>query len=490
MFTTEYDQYIFLDPIVEVFMKVFHLNEEMMRLAIVLIGQYPLAWLLRYKINTTEGRHTFALVTGLILSFFTFKWDALHFFFSSLGVYLIAKFIPNRQAPYVSFIWCMAYLSYGHWWRYQYQYLMYTVNWATTQMLLTIKITAFAWSYHDGQKPENQVVPALRPLAIKSLPSLKVFFSYVFFFPGFNTGPVGFFNEYTSFMDRSIFAQEPDGKIPPTEVAALKRFALSFIGIFGFYLTKLYPEAWLVTDEYLNKPFWYRIGYLLLSVDLGFTKYYFAWFNGEASTTLVGYSYNGRDPKTGEVKWDRVNILNFVAFYTGRDRRTIPVEWNICSGKWLRYYIFFRLPTSMQQHGVLVTHVVSAFWHGFYPGYYYFFLTHWWFHRVDELFDKNVLAKYVYEYQGRERKIRNVFYHRLYLVLGTIHFWVGLKYWVAPFRVMSLYGGWRVWQSWYFIPHIFLAVLHIYFTLFGSKDEKKPATVVSSKQSPVPVKAE
>ena len=39
-------------------------------------------------------------------------------------------------------------------------------------------------------------------------PSLVEFFSYIFFFAGFLTGPVGEFNDYISFTDRTMFAKE------------------------------------------------------------------------------------------------------------------------------------------------------------------------------------------------------------------------------------------------------------------------------------------
>lgn len=475
---TEFDRYLFLEPVVEWFSSVFRLNDEMMRLSIVLIGQYPLSYLLRYHVKGEKNRHLFSLIVGLVLAFFTFRWDALHFVFTSLGVYLICRFLPAKYIALTSLIWSFSYLTYGHWWRYTYEYKLYTLNWATTQMLLNIKLTSFAWSYFDGTQPIEKVTRSLHPFIIKELPSVFHYFSYIFFFPGFTTGPVGFFTEYQNFIDLSVFKNEKNGEQPDTVIPALKRFGLSLIGAVGFYLTKVFPESYLATEEYLNSPFLYRVYYLFVSVEFGFTKYYFAWFNGECSTTLCGASYNGRDPKTGEIKWDRINMLNFVAFLTGHSRHTIPLDWNICTGKWLRYYVFFRLPPSLQPYGVLITHLFSAFWHGFYPGYYFLFLTHWWFHRVDEAFELNVMDKYVYEIDAEKRtkKIKNPLLYKILLVLRTLHFYIGLKYWVAPFRLLTLVEGWNVWMSWYFIPHIFLGVLHLYFALFG--EQKKPRAPV------------
>lgn len=54
--------------------------------------------------------------------------------------------------------------------------------------------------------------------------------------------------------------------------------------------------------------------------------------------------------------------------------------WNISVHKWLKYYVFLRLLNSNKKGGlplipILLTFVVSAIWHGFYPGYYLFFIS-------------------------------------------------------------------------------------------------------------------
>jgi lysophospholipid acyltransferase 1/2 len=46
-------------------------------------------------------------------------------------------------------------------------------------------------------------------------------------------------------------------------------------------------------------------------------------------------------------------------------------NWNIQTQVWLRRICYDRLPT-FKTMGVFV---LSAFWHGFYPGYYFSFVT-------------------------------------------------------------------------------------------------------------------
>ena len=45
--------------------------------------------------------------------------------------------------------------------------------------------------------------------------------------------------------------------------------------------------------------------------------------------------------------------------------------WNVGTNKWLRLAAYDRL----KSHRLLLTYVLSAVWHGCYPGYYFTFLN-------------------------------------------------------------------------------------------------------------------
>jgi lysophospholipid acyltransferase len=52
----------------------------------------------------------------------------------------------------------------------------------------------------------------------------------------------------------------------------------------------------------------------------------------------------------------------------------MPLNWNIFTGKWLKYYFYTRLLSAgWKRMANPITFLVSAFWHGFYPGYYMLF---------------------------------------------------------------------------------------------------------------------
>ncbi len=54
-------------------------------------------------------------------------------------------------------------------------------------------------------------------------------------------------------------------------------------------------------------------------------------------------------------------------------------NWNISVHEWLKYYVYLRLLDNTKRGGTnlkaaMLTFIVSAIWHGFYPGFMVFFL--------------------------------------------------------------------------------------------------------------------
>ena len=108
--------------------------------------------------------------------------------------------------------------------------------------------------------------------------------------------------------------------------------------------------------------------------------YLVGWCLMECGPIASGLSYNGRDEKTGEAKHDRVRSCVIWELETSYRVKDFLAAWNISAHMWLKHYIFIRmLPTGKKSAkstavASLATFIVSAIWHGFYPGFYVFFL--------------------------------------------------------------------------------------------------------------------
>ena len=89
-----------------------------------------------------------------------------------------------------------------------------------------------------------------------------------------------------------------------------------------------------------------------------------------------GLSYDGKDVKTGEQKFDKVISIRILEVELGNSPNTMIQHWNHMIHIWLKHYVYFRTLTPGQKptlYNNIATFIVSAFWHGFYPFYYVMF---------------------------------------------------------------------------------------------------------------------
>jgi len=106
--------------------------------------------------------------------------------------------------------------------------------------------------------------------------------------------------------------------------------------------------------------------------------YYTPFCFSDSSLIACGISYNGFTKKDGAIiyKWDKlVNIYVWIL-----ETSSSPVEmmklWNHQIHLWLKNYVTLRLVGPGKSVGFkenMITFMVSAIWHGFYPFYYIMF---------------------------------------------------------------------------------------------------------------------
>jgi len=140
----------------------------------------------------------------------------------------------------------------------------------------------------------------------------------------------------------------------------------------------VFPTAYLAEPAFFNDAMWIRAARIWIHVALFRCKYYFGWYLAEAAFVASGYGYNGKDAK-GEMKWDRATNSYPLRVEFPANIRDVANNWNIHTSLWLRHYIYERFPTYRKESMLnmlptMTVYTVSAFWHGFYPGYYMFFL--------------------------------------------------------------------------------------------------------------------
>jgi lysophospholipid acyltransferase len=167
-------------------------------------------------------------------------------------------------------------------------------------------------------------------------------------------------------------------KIPRSGTPAALKAVTGIVWILLFLkLNSLYNTELVLGDEYMKYGFLRRVWILEM---LGFTtrtKFYGVWTLTEGACILSGLGYNGIDPKTGRVSWNRLQNVNPLGIEFAQNSRAYLENWNINTNNWLRNYMYLRVTPKGKKPGFrasLATFVTSAFWHGFYPGYYLSFI--------------------------------------------------------------------------------------------------------------------
>lgn len=258
------------------------------------------------------------------------------------------------------------------------------------QMVLVMKMTAFCWNVHDGRLPASELSDLQKKNSIKVMPNLLDFFGYVFFFPSLMAGPAFDYQEYRTYISTKMFelpAGVDPSKAPPTRKkrkiprsgtpAAIKAVC-GLLWVFTFLqLNSKYPPEYFLTNDYLKYSIFRRIFILYMLGVTTRTKYYGVWFLSEGACILSGIGYNGIDEKTGRAKWDRLSNVKPMEVETAQNVRAYLGGWNVNTNHWLRNYMYLRVTPKGKKPGfqaTLATFVTSAFWHGFYPGYYLSFV--------------------------------------------------------------------------------------------------------------------
>jgi lysophospholipid acyltransferase len=353
---------------------------------------YPLAAILkRLPDKDPWKKNVFIITVSLFYMIGLYElWDGLRtILYSSVATYVIAYYVDGSLMPWIGFFFLMGHMSISHIYRQMLDDPT-VVDITGPQMVLVMKLSAFCWNIHDGRLPQAQLTDAQKYAAITEFPSVLDYAGYVLFFPSLFGGPAFDYIDYRRWIDTTLFDVPPGtdpSKVPPTRKKrriprsgrpATKKLAMGLFWILAFLqLSGMYPAELVLNDDYMQYSLLRRIWYMHMIGFVTRLKYYGAWALTEGACILSGLGYNGFDPKTGKVFWDRLENVNPWGLETAQNTRGYIENWNKNTNHWLRNYIYLRVTPKGRKPGFrasMATFVTSAFWHGFYPGYYLTFV--------------------------------------------------------------------------------------------------------------------
>lgn len=375
-------------------------------------------------------------------------------------------------------------------------------------MLITIKVTAFAYNIIDGTtnrrryeaERKNAKSPGARKqaetrlkLSLEQLPDPLEYYAWIYHYGLYFAGPAFELRRYQDALTGDAYKvdNEKGSSVFWSSIRAtlLKLLQACFFLVFFQVVTAFVPFEQEVAPERLketsfvqliNRAFWMWIA--LVAVQ---TKYYFVWKLSEGGANLAGFGFEPSEEskKSGQFiaqDWDAVSQIDVTGFQTASNIQMMTRSWNQRTQWWLEHYVYRRAPRSFGINMIL-TYFVSAFWHGFYGGYYLFFLSVPLFSELDKRLRPVFNPLFYVDDKGNPSvsgKVRDdrKFLERVYHVFCCVITTMTTLYLVTTFVVLDWNKGMAVWRSFHFAPHIGAVLLHlIVFVLPAHKPKRKTA---------------
>jgi lysophospholipid acyltransferase len=144
---------------------------------------------------------------------------------------------------------------------------------------------------------------------------------------------------------------------------------------------------------------------------------------------------------------------------------------------WLKYNIYIRLINvenpvfkGKESSASLISFILSAIWHGFYPMYYVFFFQFWLLEQSCTMLEKKL------RFYEKIEKANVVVQQLVLLITMNLMNVLGLQ-----FGLLLYSSNYLFCRNLYFIPNIFLAGMYC-FLAFGVKGKRNPKPADTIKQ--------
>lgn len=435
-------------------------SPDELKLIFSFLLSYPLAALLKRVPDTRpDYKNVFIISGGLFYLVGLYSlWTGIRtLFISSAVTYGLAHYLrTSPYMPWIAFVFLMGHMAVNQLTR-QFANNPSVVDITGAQMVMVMKLSAFAWNVFDGTLPEDELSEQQKDRRIIQLPGLLDYAGYVLFFPSLFGGPAFDYNEYRGWIDCSMFdvpatvdpAKKPPTrkkrKIPRSGTPATWKMVSGLLWILAFLnLGKWYSPDVLFTDRFTTYSFVRRVFTLHMVGFTARTKYYGVWFLAEGACILAGLGYNGVDPATGRVSWNRLQNINPWGVELAQNSRGYLGNWNMNTNKWLRYYIYLRVTPRNRKPGFrasLATFGTSAFWHGFYPGYYLAFVLASFVQTAAKHYRRNIRPFFIDPVSQKPLPSKKYYDFVSWLATQTTFSFVA-----APFIILGFKDSLEVWS--------------------------------------------
>ncbi len=433
---------------------------------------YPLG-IIMASLPYGKIKHLFSFLLGAFLLQFTIGKQWIHHFIAVIVSYILLHILPRSMSKTIVPTFIMAYVTLGHLHRQYVNYLGWDLDFTGSHMVLSMKLYSLAYNLYDGELiakgKETRATKKCASVAVKDVPSFIEFLGYTFNFSTILAGPAFEYKIYADACDGTNLYDKngkPKGKIPSQVIPSLKPFITSLICLGMFVVgSGMYPlldptdpqnaTPVVITEEFLQKPWVHRYAYCWVSLFMIRMKYYFAWKNAEGASNIWYAGFEGFDDKGEPKGWEYSNNVDIIEFETAPNLKTLSAAWNKKTANWLGRYVYMRTGGSL-----FATYGMSAFWHGFYPGYYMFFLSVPLLTICERLGKKKISPKFSPKKWS------------LYGIVTIVVTSIAVEYMILAFQLLAFDWAYAGYKSHYFFGHIGAVIFYLVVSNMPSPKKK------------------
>ncbi|EJD00976.1 MBOAT-domain-containing protein [Fomitiporia mediterranea MF3/22] len=401
---------------------------------------------------------------------------------SVLATYFIAKNVKSSNMPWIVFFIVMGHLMVNHVIRAMFNLSYETFEVTGPQMVLTMKLTTFAWNVYDGRRPEKELDKWQLEKRVAEYPSLLAFLGYSFYFPGFLIGPYLDFASYTSLVDESLFttkkgkekAVTPGGRRVPIgrKRVAYRKMVIGLVFL-GMYVTQIgkFSFASSLEDWFAQKSLLYRLVVIQICGFFERTKYYAIWTLTEGASILTGSGFSGYGPN-GETVWNDAANVDIMNIEFAPNFKVMLDSWNMKTNVWLRECVYKRVTPKGKKPGFrssMMTFGTSAFWHGCSGGYYVAFFYGGFVQTVGRLCRNHLRPLLLPPNIGKNDVPPPTLAKRIYDVLGIMCAVACMNYAAMPFMLLTIVDSLKGWRAVGWYGHVLVFGGLAFFYLGGSR---------------------
>jgi hypothetical protein len=441
-----------------------------------LFATYPISYLL-FRLSDPKAKNFLSFIVGFLIVQWIFGPDWIHTFISSSVTYLICAFGPKKYIGIIAFVWVIGYIIGCHIFTMYTDYMTDRFDFLRTQMVITMKLTSFAYNYFDGtydhdkvftheheSKGKTKIFAQRRRFAITSLPTPLEFFGYVYCFPVILVGPAFEYADYIQAINGTAYIYKgADGhlvkKIPSNFLPAFRCLVTGVINmiLFLYFQPKFPIESHYEPSFIANTDMITRFGLLYMALLTCRFKFYFVWKVAEGGAVLGGFGFEGFDPTSGkEIGWQGAENIDIVAVEAADSIQAMTRNWNKRTQGWLERYTYQRLNRSL-----VAVYLVSAAWHGLYPGYFLAFLTLPLPTMIERLIREKINPLVIPEYNGYDWATypKNTTRGIVYELICWIGTYACLTYAMQVFYMITWERALNAWRGYYFLGHLVMGVV-------------------------------